>query len=65
MAKKKAVAKKSSSSNLFNVGWHFFIPALGALVITWIFSQDMTLSFEVGIVVVICSFVARYLGEKK
>lgn len=55
------MAKKSLTSG---ITWHFFLPAGGGFAIAWIFSQNLTLSFEVGIVVLMCSFIARYLKDK-
>jgi uncharacterized membrane protein YedE/YeeE len=55
------MAKKSLADSLT---WHFFLPAIGGFLITWIFSMSMGLSLKVGIVVLLCSFLGRYLGKK-
>lgn len=47
-----------------NFKWHDFLPAIGGLVITFIFSQDVVLSAEVGIVVLIFTFIAKWVGDR-
>lgn len=54
-------SKKSIFSNL---KWHDFLPAIGALIITFIFSMDVVLAIEVGIVVLIFTFIGKWVGDR-